>query len=199
MTSMNTGGRALHPSVEEVLLSGDEIRVKVEALGRQIADDYADKRPIIVTTLKGAIIFASDLVRAIHPVPDGLEMGFVRASSYGAGTKTSGKVVLGISTLKDEDIQGRHVLLVEDIVDSGNTAQALISHYQSCGAASVAMASLLSKPARREVDFDPQYLCFTIPDKFVVGYGLDFAEHLRSLPYVGVLKPEAYSSPSEPE
>lgn len=76
-------------------------------------------------------------------------------------------------------------------MDSGNTAKALISHYQSCGAASVAMASLLSKPARREVDFDPQYLCFTIPDKFVVGYGLDFAEHLRSLPYVGVLKPEA--------
>jgi hypothetical protein len=88
-------------------------------------------------------------------------------------------------------------LQVEDIVDSGNTALALIGHFTSCGAASVAMASLLSKPARREVDFDPQYLCFTIPDKFVVGYGLDFAEHLRSLPYVGVLKPEAYSSPSE--
>lgn len=106
------GRRPVHPLVEEVLLSPEDIHERVQEMGAELAIEYADKRPIIVTTLKGACIFASDLVRAIEPVPEGLEMGFIRASSYGAGTSSSGNVVLGISTLSDEDIQGRHLILV---------------------------------------------------------------------------------------
>ncbi|PSC70333.1 hypoxanthine phosphoribosyltransferase [Micractinium conductrix] len=183
---------SLHADIGEVLLTPETIAQRVGELGRELAGDYADKRPLVVGTLKGAVVFMADLVRAIEPVPAGLSLEFIRASSYGAGTVSSGKVALG-GTLAAADIAGRHVLLVEDIVDSGRTAVALVDHFKAAGAASVKMASLLSKPARRTCAYKPEYLCFEVEDKFVVGYGLDFDEQYRSLPYVGVLRPELYT------
>lgn len=132
----------------------------------------------------------SDLVRHIDPVPEGLQLDFMRASSYGSGTSTSGKVAL--STVSSQDVTARHILLVEDIVDSGRTAAKLLEHYRALGAASVKLVSLLSKPSRRELEIEPDYCCFEVEDKFVVGYGLDYDELYRSLPYVGVLRPECY-------
>lgn len=181
-----------HPDVDEVLLSSTQLAERVAKVAREIAADYADRQPLVVGTLKGAVVFMSDLVREMDPVPEGLQMEFVRASSYGAGTASSGKVVLGATTLSEADVAGRHVLVVEDIVDTGRTAARLVEHFASCGAASVKLVSLLSKPARREVAFEPDYLCFEVPDRFVVGYGLDFDERYRSLPYIGVLRPECY-------
>lgn len=182
---------AYHKDIGEVLLTPEAINARVVEVAKAIAADYAEKRPLVVGTLKGAVVFFADLVRAIHPVPDGLSLDFVRASSYGAGTDSSGTVSLVGSA--DGSLEGRHVLLVEDIVDTGHTAVRLLAHYRAAGAASVKLVSLLSKPARREVEIEPDYCCFDIPDKFVVGYGLDFAEHYRSLPYIGVLKPECYA------
>lgn len=165
---------------------------RVSEVGREIAADYADKQPLVIGTLKGAVVFMSDLVRAMEPTPAGLELDFVRASSYGAGTVSSGKVAL--TMVGGTDVKGRHVLLVEDIVDSGRTAAALLEHFSAEGAASVKLVSLLSKPSRRAVQCEPDYQCFEIEDKFVVGVGLDYREEYRSLPYIGVLKPECYES-----
>ncbi|KAI3426264.1 hypothetical protein D9Q98_008639 [Chlorella vulgaris] len=180
-----------HPHIQEVLLPKQAIEARVNELGRQIAADYADKRPVVIGTLKGAVVFMADLVRAMEPPPPGLELEFVRASSYGAATVSSGKVDLRM--VGPTAIKGRHVLLVEDIVDSGCTAVALLEHFATAGAASVKLVSLLSKPERRTVTCEPHYLGFPVEDKFVVGYGLDYAEQYRSLPYIGVLKPECYA------
>lgn len=189
---MVTSSPTLHPDIDEVLLTQEAIAARVAQLGREIAAQYAGKRPLVVGTLKGAVVFMADLVRAMEPTPEGLQLEFVRASSYGAGTVSSGKVALS-GTLAPADVEGRHVLLVEDIVDSGRTAVALLEHFKAMGAASVALVSLLSKPARRTVPCEPDFLCFEVEDKFVVGYGLDFDEQYRSLPYVGVLRPACYS------
>ncbi len=166
----------------KVLISTEEIADRVRALGAEISQEYADKDLVVVGILKGAVVFMSDLIRAIG-VP--LEIDFMATSSYGASTETSGVVQL----LKDLDtvIEGRDVLIVEDIIDSGLTLSYLSQLLQSRKPASVKTAVLLDKPDRRRINFVPDYIGFSIPDEFVVGYGLDYNHRFRELPYVGVV------------
>ncbi|KAK9842539.1 hypothetical protein WJX81_005065 [Elliptochloris bilobata] len=159
-------------------------------MGRQVAADYSGKRPLVVGTLTGAFLFLADLARSLEPVPEGLEVDFVRASSY-RGTESSGSVALHLPD--SLSVAARHVLLVEDIVDTGRTARRLTAALAGAGAASVRLATLLDKPSRRVVDCTPDYTGFECPDEFVVGYGMDFNGLYRSLPYVGVLRPSVYS------
>ncbi|KAK9829349.1 hypothetical protein WJX72_005309 [[Myrmecia] bisecta] len=181
----------MHPNVLKVLVPQHTIAARVAELGREIAQDYAVRQPLLVGTLSGAFIFMADLARCIDPVPDGLAVDFLRASSYGGtATVTSGEVKLGMQ-LKTP-LNGRHVLLVEDIVDTGTTAKRLVEELRGQGAASVEVVALLNKSPRRTVDMDLRYCGFECPDEFVIGYGLDYNEMYRSLPYVGVLKPECY-------
>ena len=173
--------------VQRVLLSEEEIARKVKQLGAAITEDYQGKDLVLVGILKGAIIFLADLMREIKtPV----NVDFMAVSSYAEGTTSSGVVRI----LKDLDlsIENRHILIVEDIVDTGLTLEYLVDILRSRHPASIGVAALLDKPDRRLVDIIPDYLGFSIPDEFVVGYGLDFAEQYRSLPYVGILKPDAY-------
>ena len=167
----------------EVLISTDEIQKRIAEMGADIARDYAGKNQLMIGVLKGACTFLSDLMRAAD-----IELGveFMAISSYGAEMRTSGEVRI----LKDLDvaIEGRHILVVEDIVDTGLTLSYLLANLKSRGAASVKLAALLDKFERREKDVPINYLGFKIPDKFVVGYGLDFAERYRNLPYIGVVK-----------
>ena len=167
----------------EVLISADEIQNRISELGADIARDYAEKNPLLIGVLKGACTFLSDLMRAAD-IQLGVE--FMAISSYGAAMRTSGEVRI----LKDLDvaIEGRHILVVEDIVDTGLTLSYLVANLRSRGAASVKLAALLDKYERREKEVPIDYLGFKIPDKFVVGYGLDFAERYRNLPYIGVVK-----------
>lgn len=164
------------------MISTEEIADRVRALGAEISQEYADKDLVVVGILKGAVVFMSDLIRAIG-VP--LEIDFMATSSYGASTETSGVVQL----LKDLDtvIEGRDVLIVEDIIDSGLTLSYLSQLLQSRKPASVKTAVLLDKPDRRRINFVPDYIGFSIPDEFVVGYGLDYNHRFRELPYVGVV------------
>ena len=169
-----------------VLISADDIQDRVRSLAKEIERDHTEGVHL-VCVLKGAFIFLSDLMRAIE-IPLGIE--FIAISSYGAEMRTSGEVRI----LKDLDvaIEGRHILVVEDIVDTGLTLSYLLANLKSRGAASVKLAALLDKFERREKEVAIDYLGFQIPDKFVVGYGLDFAERYRNLPYIAVLKdPEA--------
>ncbi len=167
----------------DVLITTDEIQKRIAELGADIARDYAGKNPLMIGVLKGACTFLSDLMRAAD-----IELGveFMAISSYGAAMRTSGEVRI----LKDLDvaIEGRHILVVEDIVDTGLTLSYLLANLKSRGAASVKLAALLDKYERREKEVPIDYLGFKIPDKFVVGYGLDFAERYRNLPYIGVVK-----------
>lgn len=177
----------MREDIKEVLLSAEEIRAGVLRLGAAIAAEYAGKNPLLVGVLKGAVVFLADLIRAID-VP--LHYDFIAVSSYGAATRSSGQVQI----LKDIDqsIEGQDVLLVEDIVDTGLTLKYLVHNLRSRQPRSLRTCTLLDKPSRREVEIKPDYNGFTIPDHFVVGYGLDFANRYRNLPYIGVLKPEAY-------
>ncbi len=177
----------MHDQIEEVLISQQEIQEKVKQLGSQLKDDYRDKNPLIICVLKGALIFVSDLIRAMD-CP--LSLDFMAVSSYGSSTKSSGVVQI----LKDLEtgIEGRHVIIAEDIVDTGLTLNYLRNNLLSRDPASLAICSLLDKPSRRQVKIKPDYCGFVIPDKFVVGYGLDFDQQFRNLPYIGILKPEAY-------
>ncbi|KKM10409.1 hypoxanthine phosphoribosyltransferase [Clostridiales bacterium PH28_bin88] len=172
--------------VKEVLISEQQIAQKVRELGERISADYAGKDLMVVGILKGAIIFLSDLVRSIS-VP--LKLDFMAVSSYGSGTTSSGAVRI----LKDLEtsIEGKHVLIVEDIVDTGLTLRYLLENLRSRGPASVKTCTFLDKPTRRTIEVHPDYNGFEIPDYFVVGYGLDFNEHYRHLPYIAVLKPDA--------
>ena len=167
----------------EVLISSEEIQQRIKQLGAEVARDYAGLNPLLIGVLKGACIFLSDLMRAAE-IPLGLE--FMAISSYGASMRTSGEVRI----LKDLDvaIEGRHILVVEDIVDTGLTLSYLLANLKSRGAASVKLAALLDKFERREKEVPIDYLGFKIPDKFVVGYGLDFAERYRNLPFIAVVK-----------
>ncbi len=175
--------------IREVLVSTEALAARIKELGEAISADYAGKDILMVGVLRGAVIFMADLARAIsRPVT----MDFMAVSSYGASTKSSG--VVKIVKDLDEDVAGRHLLIVEDIIDSGLTLKYLFDNLKSRKPASVKICTLLSKPSRRKVDVPVDYNGFTIPDDFVVGYGLDFAEKYRNLPYVGVLKPEAYGS-----
>jgi len=171
----------------EVLVTTDQLQNRIKELGAEIARDYAGKNPLLIGVLKGACTFLSDLMRAAD-IQLGIE--FMAISSYGASMRTSGEVRI----LKDLDvaIEGRHILVVEDIVDTGLTLNYLLANLKSRGAASVKLAALLDKFERREKEVPIDYLGFQIPDKFVVGYGLDFAERYRNLPFIGVVKdPEA--------
>lgn len=174
--------------LQEVLLSKEQIDQRVREIGRQISQDYAGRDLVVVGILKGAIIFLSDLVREIS-VP--VTLDFVATSSYGDSSISSGAVRI----LKDLEggIEGRDVLIVEDIVDTGLTLLYLLQNLRSRNPASLKVCTLLDKPERRTVEIVPDYLGFSIPNAFVVGYGLDYAEKYRNLPYIAVLKPEAYS------
>lgn len=179
--------RVLYRDLTQVLLSREEIAEAVRKIGKQITADYTGKEPLMVCILKGAVVFYSDLLREVDlPV----QTDFMSVSSYGSATKSSGVVKL-IKDL-DEPVQDRHIIIVEDIVDSGMTLNYLKGLLMGRGAASVRIATLLDKPARRRVDLKADYFCFTIPDEFVVGYGLDYDQRYRNLPDIGVLSPKVY-------
>lgn len=179
----------MHKDIQEILFTEEEIQLKVKELGKQISWDYAGRNLLVICVLKGAFIFMADLVKAID-IP--LELDFMAVSSYGVSTKSSGVVKI----IKDLDIpvEGRDVIIVEDIIDSGLTLTYLIDVLERRNALSIAIVTLFDKPTRRTVDLEPDYKGFTLPDAFVVGYGLDYAEKYRNLPYIGVLKEEVYSN-----
>ena len=172
----------------KILLSEEEIKARVQELGDQLYDAFHDKNPLFVGVLKGCFIFMADLVRAAQLKS---ELEFIGVSSYQNGTKSSG--VVQITRDLQEDINGRDVIIVEDILDSGNTLEFLKNYLMAKGAASVTIVTLLDKPARREKAITADYAGFVVPDEFVVGYGLDYAQQYRNMPYIGVLKPEVYS------
>lgn len=168
----------------DTLISAESIRARVEELGRQITSDYAGQEIVVVTVLKGSFIFAADLVRAID-VP--LAVDFLGLRSY-EGTESSG--VVQITSDLTKSVEGKHVLVIEDIVDTGLTMQYLLQNLETRKPASVKLASLLHKPARSKVAIPIDYLGFTIDDVFVIGYGLDFDQYYRNLPYLGVMRPD---------
>lgn len=172
--------------IENVLISKDEIESRVAEMGRRITADFRDKDPIFVGVLKGCFIFMADLMRHVDIK---CTMDFMAVSSY-SGTSSTGAVK--ITKDLSEDIEGRHVIIVEDILDSGVTLSYLKQYLMVRRPASITIATLMDKPARRKADVYADYSCFEVPDAFVVGYGLDYDEHYRNLPYIGVLKPEIY-------
>ena len=178
----------MEKNIEKILLSEEQIQAKVEELAAQLSAEYADKDPIFVGVLKGVVIFFADMVRKIS-IP--CEIDFMCLSSYG-GTNSSGNVV--VKKDLSVDIKGRHVVILEDIYDTGRSLDFTYKYLLSKEPASLKICTLLDKPERRVegITLKPEYVGFTIPNEFVVGYGLDFNEHYRNLPYVGVLKPEAY-------
>lgn len=177
-------------AIDKILISEEEIKAKVQEMGKIISEEYAGKDPIFVGVLKGVVVFYADMVRAID-VP--CQFDFMWISSY-EGTNSTGQM-----TVKRDisaDIKGRHVVILEDIYDTGNSLDFTYKHLLAKGPASLKVCTLLDKPARRKpgITLVPDYVGFTIPNEFVVGYGLDFNEHYRNLPFVGVLKPEAYQN-----
>ena len=173
--------------IQEVLFSEEQLKNRVQEIARQITADYAGKEIMLISVLRGSFVFMADLVRQIN-LP--LTVDFLSASSYGSGMESSGQVKLKLDLA--DDISGRDVLIIEDIVDSGNTLSKLLPELQKRGPASLKVCALLDKPERRVLPFQANYVGFTIPDAFVVGYGLDFDQHYRQLPYIGVLKPSVY-------
>ena len=178
----------MHQDIKEILLTEEQIQEKVRQLASQISAEYAGKDPIFVGVLKGVVVFFGDMMKAID-IP--CQMDFMWVSSYGHGT-TSGQMVLKRDI--SEDITGRHVVILEDIFDTGNSLQFTYEHLMSKNPASLKICTLLDKPARRRagVTVQADYTGYVIPNEFVVGYGLDYAEHYRNLPYIGILKPEVY-------
>ena len=179
----------MEQDMQQILFTQDQVAARVQELAAQITRDYAGKTPLVVGVLRGSFIFMADLVRHLD-LP--LTLDFMAASSYGAGTTSSGLVNIRLDL--HDDIAGRDVLLVEDILDTGNTLSKLVAELKGRHPASLKLCVLLDKPERRRpgITLKPDYVGFTIPNAFVVGYGLDYNEHYRNLPYVGVLKPEAY-------
>jgi hypoxanthine phosphoribosyltransferase len=177
----------MHPDLEHIVLAEDEIRQRVAELGAQISEDYRDEPILLIAVLRGAALFVADLARSISsPV----ELDFMAVSSYGSSTKSSG-VVRIIKDL-DEGIEDRHVLVIEDILDTGLTLKYLLKNLASRKPRSLEVCTLLSKQGKQRVPISCKYIGFDVPDEFVVGYGLDYAERYRNLPYVGVLKPAIY-------
>jgi hypoxanthine phosphoribosyltransferase len=180
---------SLNADVEEVLLDADAIGARVRELGAELSADYAGRDPVLLSVLKGALVFLADLMRSMD-IPSSIDL--MELSSYGSGTETSGQVRI----LKDlsRSIEDRDVVIVEDIIDTGLTLNYLLRYLAERHPASIKVCCLLDKPARRLADIDIDYRGFTIPDRFVVGYGLDFDERYRNLPYIGVLKPSVYGA-----
>ena len=177
----------MHEHVESILYSEEQLRQRVKELGAQITADYAGKEPVLSSELRGSYIFMADLTRAIDlPVT----VDFMAVSSYGAGTKSSGQVE--IKKDLSDSIEGRDLIIVEDILDSGNTLFYLMEILKARKPASIRICTLMDKPDRRTQPIVADYVGFTIPDAFVVGYGLDYDEKYRNLPYVGILKPSVY-------
>lgn len=178
----------MHRDIDRVVLTEEQIKARIAEMGAQISADYGDERVLLVAVLRGAALFVADLARAISsPV----EVDFMAVSSYGSTTRSSG-VVRIIKDL-DETIEGCHVLVVEDILDTGLTLKYLLKNLASRNPASLEVVTLLSKQGKQRVPISCKYVGFEIPDEFVVGYGLDYGERYRNLPYIGVLKPEIYS------
>ena len=179
---------SMEQDVLKVLLTEEDIRRRVQEIGKELYARFEDKNPLFVGVLNGCFMFMADLVRATQVKS---EMEFIGVSSYRNGTKSSGAVQ--ITRDMQRDITGRDIIIVEDILDSGNTLAYLRGYLMNKGAASVTIVTLLDKPSRRRKDIVADYAGFVVPDEFVVGYGLDYAQAYRNLPYIGVLKPEVYS------
>ena len=177
----------LEKYIEKVLVSGEEIDAACVKLGAELTKDYTDKDPLLLGILRGSVPFMADLIKHIDTE---LEIDFMTVSSYKGGTKSTGEVKLIMDV--DTPIKDREVLIVEDIIDTGRTLKYLKEMLEHRGA-HLKIATLLDKPSGRVVEIKPDYTCFTIPNEFVVGYGLDYENHFRNLPYVGVLKEEVYS------
>ena len=178
----------LTDDLKSVLFTEEQIGKRVSELGAELMRDYEGKNPLVIGILKGASVFTTDLIRSID-MP--MQLDFMVVSSYGSGTRTSGTVKIRKDV--DADVKDRHVIVCEDIIDSGVTMSNLFALLETRKPASLKLCALLSKPARREVEVRIDYLGWEVPDEFLVGYGLDYAEHYRNLPCIGVLKPEIYS------
>lgn len=177
----------MHKDCERIILTEEQIRTRVAEIAREVDTRYAGKRPLAVGILKGSIIFYADFIRNLS-IP--VELDFMVVSSYGAGAVSSGK--LKIKKDLDREVRGRDVIIIEDVIDSGFTLANLKALLLERGAASVLIVTLLNKAARRAYDIAPDYNCFDIEDEFVIGYGLDYDEEYRNLPYIGILKREVY-------
>ena len=177
-------------NIEKILLTEEQIQARITELGEILTEDYKDKNPIVVGVMKGVVVFYADMIRKIKTP---CQMDFMWISSY-AGTESTGNMIVRRDV--SSDIKGRHVLVLEDIFDTGNSLDYTVKHLLAKEPASVKVCTLLDKPERRNPDITlkPDYIGFTIPNEFVVGYGLDFNENYRNLPYVGILKPEAYQN-----
>ncbi len=174
-------------SIERVLITEEQIRNRIKELGQQLTADYEGKNPIFVGVLKGVVVFFSDMIRAV-PIPS--QIDFMAVSSYSGASST------GVIKMKQDltaDITGRHVVILEDILDSGLTLKHTVEYLKTKNPASVKICTFLDKPEGRKADIEADYVGFTVPNLFVVGYGLDYDEKFRNLPYVGILKPEVYS------
>ena len=178
----------LEQDIKKILISHDEIVTAARELGQKLTEDYQGKNPILVGILKGSVPFMAELIKHIDTH---IELDFMLVSSYHGGTSSSG--VINIIKDMDQDIKGRDILFVEDIIDTGKTLKRLKELFEGRQPASVKIATLLDKPEGRLVEIEADYTCFTIPNEFVVGYGLDYDENYRNLPYIGVLKEEVYS------
>ena len=178
----------LEKDIKKILISHDEIVTAARELGQKLTEDYQGKNPILVGILKGSVPFMAELIKHIDTH---IELDFMLVSSYHGGTSSSG--VINIIKDIDQDIKDRDILFVEDIIDTGKTLKSLKELFEGRQPASVKIATLLDKPEGRLVEIEADYTCFTIPNEFVVGYGLDYDENYRNLPYIGVLKEEVYS------
>lgn len=183
--------QSMRDDIDHILVSEQQLREKVAELGAAVSRDYAGKDLLLVSILKGGAVFMADLMRAVT-IPCSID--FMVVSSYGSGTTTTGLVKI-VKDL-DQDLTGKDVLIVEDILDTGVTLSNLIPVLKMRNPASIRLCTILSKPSRRKAKIEPDYLGFEVPDEFVVGYGLDYDEKYRNLPYVGVLKQEIYSKGS---
>jgi len=178
----------LEQDIKKILISHEEIVDAAKKLGQQLTKDYQGKNPIFVGILKGSVPFIAELIKHIDTH---IELDFMLVSSYHGGTASSG--VINVIKDIDQDITGRDILFVEDIIDTGQTLKNLCNLFKERNAASVKIATLLDKPEGRIVEIDADYTCFTIPNEFVVGYGLDYNENYRNIPYIGILKEEVYT------
>ncbi len=182
----------MNKDVERILFSEEQLKARVKELGQEISADYKDKNPILVGILKGSVVFLSDLMRAID-IP--CQIAFLSARSYGLKATSSGTIDMDkdLAHALGTDIKGRHIILVEDILDTALTLSTVSNRIKELNPASVKVCALLDKKIQRTIDFHADYKCFDVENEFLVGYGLDYAQNYRNLPYIGVLKHEVYA------